>query len=97
MSHSLSDMIDEINSASSKLSLDGSGAPKQEDPLAQIVRVLNSHLLQLQSIDSGAAALKEKVEAAQRDARTLGGRNGAGQGINGQGWLDGFGKSYLGR
>ena len=66
---------------------------RQDDPLAQIVRVLNGHLQQLQTIDSGAAELGKKVEAAQKDARSL----ERGQGIRDQGWVEGFGRSYLGR
>lgn len=96
MSHNLSSMIDEINSASSKLTKPDTNATTAGDPLAQIVRVLNSHLQQLQTIDSGAAALAQKVEGAQREASTLGVQ---GRGVNGGAgqWLDGFGRSYLGR
>lgn len=95
MSHSLTDMIEEINVASNKLgpNQQASGAAKQDDPLAQIVRVLNSHLSQLQTIDEGARTLGRKVEKAQQDAKVLGQK----QGINGAGWIDGFGRAYLGR
>ena len=89
-------MIEEINVASGKLSSNNAGAAsgqRQDDPLAQIVRVLNGHLQQLQSIDSGAADLGRKVEQAQREARSL----ERGQGIRDQGWVEGFGRSYLGR
>jgi len=101
MSHSLTDMIEEINIASGKLGNANNNKPAQnaaEDPLAQIVRVLNGHLAQLQEIDSGAAALQGKVVAAQREARDLQGRPGEGSG-NGRtgGWVDDFGRSYLGR
>jgi nuclear pore complex protein Nup62 len=109
MSQNLSSMIDEINDASSKLASttgrDANGAAASTsgpspssalgDPLAQIVRVLNGHLQQLQTIDSGAAALAQKVERAQKDVRTVG---DAGRGVGGdRQWLDGFGRSYLGR
>ncbi|KAK0844833.1 FG-nucleoporin nsp1 [Friedmanniomyces endolithicus] len=103
MHHSLTDMIEEINSASSKL---GSGSSQQQqqaqqshgqtngsgDPLADIVRVLNSHLAQLQAIDTGASELQGRVAAAQKEARGLGESSG-----RGQSWVEGFGKSYLGR
>ena len=97
MGHSLSSMIEEINVASGKLGSNANAAAtaaqRQDDPLAQIVRVLNGHLQQLQTIDSGAAELGRKVELAQREARSL----ERGQGIRDQGWVEGFGRSYLGR
>ena len=93
MGHSLSSMIEEINVASGKLGNNATAAQRQDDPLAQIVRVLNGHLQQLQSIDAGAADLGRKVEQAQREARSL----ERGQGIRDQGWVEGFGRSYLGR
>jgi len=104
MAHSLTDMIEEINTASGTL---GSNAQQQkgassstEDPLAQIVRVLNGHLAQLQSIDAGAGALKEKVAIAQRESRDLSGSVSRGESVYGGGrggWVDDFGRSYLGR
>ena len=102
MQHSLTDMIDEINAAPNNLTSthnaqSSSSAPGSEDPLADIVRVLNVHLTQLQAIDEGAEALKGKVAAAQRESRVLGeGVRGA---VNGRGdaFVEGFGKSYLGR
>jgi nuclear pore complex protein Nup62 len=96
MGHSLTSMIEEINVASGKLSSNNTASnagQRQDDPLAQIVRVLNGHLQQLQAIDSGAADLGMKVELAQREARSL----ERGQGIRDQGWVEGFGRSYLGR
>lgn len=86
-------MIEEINTASTKLSSNSQQQAKQDDPLAQIVRVLNGHLTQLQQIDQGAAALQKKVEGAQKEARMLEGSRG----IGGGGWADDFGRSYLGR
>lgn len=88
-------MIEEINLASGKLAKTSNSSESNAatvDPLAQIVKVLNGHLSQLQTIDAGAAALAEKVDVAQKEARSLGG-GGQGQ----QPWLDGFGRSYLGR
>jgi nuclear pore complex protein Nup62 len=96
MGHNLTSMIEEINVASGKLSSNGSASnagQRPDDPLAQIVRVLNGHLQQLQAIDAGAADLGRKVEQAQREARSL----ERGQGIRDQGWVEGFGRSYLGR
>lgn len=94
MGHSLTSMIEEINVASGKLGSNSAAASQQkDDPLAQIVRVLNGHLQQLQTIDSGAAELGRKVEQAQKEARSL----ERGQGIRDQGWVEGFGRSYLGR
>lgn len=90
MSHDLTSMIDEINDAGRKLNKTGKAA--NDDPLSQIVRVLNSHLMQLQTIDSGAAALQQKVAAAQKEARSLG-RNG---GLGGDG-VDDFLRSYMAR
>lgn len=108
MQHSLTSMIDELNSSSTKLS--STTAQQQQsatsDPLADIVRVLNSHLAQLQTIDEGASSLQGKVSQAQRDARQLGGSLGGGMNGGGSaaygggdagGWVEGFGRSYLGR
>lgn len=92
MSHDLTSMIDELNSASLNLRSSGQSESKDSDPLAHIVRVLNAHLAQLQSIDAGAAALNAKVTAARKEARLLG-RNG---GIAGDD-VDAFARSYLGR
>ena len=93
MSHSLTSMIDEINAASGKLNSNSQQQAKQDDPLAQIVRVLNGHLTQLQQIDSGAAALQKRVEGAQKEARVLGGERGVG---GGSAWVESFGRSYGG-
>lgn len=95
MGHSLTAMIEEINDASAKLSSANPAASRADDPLAQIVRVLNGHLTQLQTIDLGAAALQAKVAAAQREARTLGQSQGLGGGRNA--FVENFGRSYLGR
>lgn len=89
MSHSLTSMIDEINAASSKLNSSSAQQAKQDEPLAQIVRVLNGHLTQLQQIDQGAAALQKRVEGAQKEARVLEGQRG----IGGGGWMEDFGRS----
>lgn len=101
MGNNLTTMIEDINAASSSLATmrktatSGGGKGNnggQEDPLTQIVRVLNGHLAQLQVIDSGAATLQRKVEAAQKEARTLGMRQGL---VEDE--VEGFYRSYLGR
>lgn len=96
MGGNLSQMIEEINAASSKLSstqrANGAAEGGREDPLTQIVRVLNGHLAQLQVIDSGAAVLQKKVENVQKEARTLGQRQGL---VEDE--VEGFYRSYLGR
>lgn len=66
--------------------------------ITQIVRILNSHLSQLQAIDQGTVALQAKVHAAQRTSQGLGfpainGSNGA----PGSGAVDDFYRSYMGR
>ena len=91
MSHDLTCMIDEINTASTNLRQSNKSANTQ-DPLSQIVRVLNGHLAQLQLIDSGASQLQQKVTSAQREVRSLG-RNGT----LGNDEVDAFARSYLGR
>lgn len=100
MSHNLTSIIEEVNLASTNLhkstrpaSASTSSTAQQDDPLAQIVRVLNSHLVQLQGIDAGARELGEKVEAARGEARIA----GVGMGVGGGGWVEGFGRAYLGR
>ena len=81
MSHDLTSMIDEINLASTNLSKSSKTA--DQDPLSQIVRVLNAHLSQLQQIDSGAEQLRQKVDAAQKEVRGFGGRVGDEGGVEG--------------
>lgn len=92
MSHDLTSMIEEINLASTNLSKSNKSAT-DSDPLSQIVRVLNSHLSQLQQIDTGAAALQQKVTLAQKEARSL----GRGSGLGEDGGVDGFMRSLNGR
>jgi len=65
----LTDVIEEINRASSLLS----NTNGTDDPLSRVVRVLNSHLSQLQKIDMDAALLQAKVDDAQKQTRTMGG------------------------
>ncbi|KAK7540873.1 Nsp1-like C-terminal region-domain-containing protein [Phyllosticta citribraziliensis] len=86
----LSYMIDEINGVSATLSK----TDKPDDPLTQVVRVLNSHLSQLQAIDTGAAELHAKVLAAQKETQTY---RLSGQASLGSDPADDFARSFLGR
>jgi nuclear pore complex protein Nup62 len=106
MNQSLTAMIEGINDASTKLSSSSVSSGKAakdagEDPLSQIVRVLNSHLAQLQVIDSGAADLSKRVEAAQVDVGVAGSRLGASMrgstmgGGGGNEVAEGFKKSFF--
>ncbi|KYK58246.1 hypothetical protein DCS_05259 [Drechmeria coniospora] len=88
-SRDLSKMVKEINDISGTLT---KGA-KAEDPLSQIVRVLNGHLTQLQWIDSNASALQAKVSAAQKSGSTLGSGYAAGDSDA----AESFYRSYMGR
>jgi nuclear pore complex protein Nup62 len=80
----LTDVIEEINRASSLLSNTngtddpvgralGGAAAANGVQLSRVVRVLNSHLSQLQKIDIDAAQLQAKVDDAQKQTRTMGG------------------------
>lgn len=60
--------------------------------LTQVVRVLNSHLTQLQQIDQGATALKMKVQEAQRIGQSFAPLTGPTSDA-----ADGFYRSYMGR
>ncbi|KAI9825634.1 MAG: FG-nucleoporin nsp1 [Thelocarpon impressellum] len=82
MGKDLKTMIEEINNASTTLSK----TSKTEDPLAQIVKILNSHLSSLQWIDQNASALQAKISAAQNQAS-----QNMGRGANGQNALGGTG------
>ncbi|KAI9817235.1 MAG: FG-nucleoporin nsp1 [Pycnora praestabilis] len=95
MGKDLTSMIEEINSASSTLSK----TSRADDPvstllLSQIVRVLNSHLSQLQMIDQGAAALQAKVAAAQKAGQSLGPNGYQGMGNDA---ADDFYRSFMGK
>ncbi|KAI0135616.1 Nsp1-like C-terminal region-domain-containing protein [Daldinia grandis] len=89
MGRDLTKMIKEINDISGTLSKGN----KPDDPLSQIVRVLNSHLAQLQWIDTNAAALQAKVAAAQKERSTIGNHYGGPEQDN----VDSFYRSYMGR
>lgn len=61
--------------------------------LAQIVRVLNGHLSQLQWIDTNASALQAKVAAAQKSGSAVGSNYGGADGDA----ADSFYRSFMGR
>jgi nuclear pore complex protein Nup62 len=61
--------------------------------VSQIVRVLNSHLSQLQWIDTNAAALQAKVAAAQKANSSLESH----QGLSDNNAVESFYRSYMGR
>ncbi|CAI0655184.1 unnamed protein product, partial [Colletotrichum noveboracense] len=88
-SRDLSKMVKEINDISGTLSK----GTKPEDPLSQIVRVLNGHLSQLQWIDTNAASLQAKVSAAQKANNNLGSQYGAPE----TDAAESFYRSYMGR
>lgn len=106
----LGDVIDEVNAASAMIGK-SSGPDDQvcsdscnchqgdvltTEQLSNIVRVLNSHLQQLQDIDVGARELQEKVDAAKKERAGLGTSSNGWQGI-GTDAADDFYKSYMGR
>lgn len=90
MGKNITSMIDAINEASSNLSKNTT----TDDPLSHIVRVLNSHLLQLQWIDQNAELLQQKVTAAQKFGESIGTNGLGGQESDA---ADAFYRSYMGR
>ena len=108
MGRDLESMIEEVNAANASLTKNG----KADEPVSlsfshtrseltlckitQIVRILNSHLTQLQAIDQGTAELQAKVAAAQKAAGGLGYLNGSTNGDN-RAAVDDFYRSYMGR
>ena len=70
---------------------------KRDTQITEIVKVLNSHLSQLQEIDRGTATLQAKVNAAQTSASRLGFANGFGGNSDNQVAVKDFYKSYIGR
>jgi len=107
MSKDLTTMIEEINDVSSAISKTGNADDPVRLAalcferlliirlqLSKIIRVLNSHLSQLQLVDQGAAALQAKVTAARKESRRLGQR---GNGILGTSAADDFYRSYIAR
>ncbi|EDN08015.1 predicted protein [Histoplasma mississippiense (nom. inval.)] len=103
MAQDLTSMIEEVNSASSTLSK----TTKADEPISQIVRILNSHLSQLQLIDQGTANLHAKIAASHKLGSSLSVhqnmgsysqyRNGTGNGISGGDAAGDFYRAYMGR
>ncbi|KAF3483882.1 uncharacterized protein GIQ15_03206 [Arthroderma uncinatum] len=96
MGQDLTSMIEEVNTASATLSK----TSKADEPISQIVRILNSHLSQLQLIDQGTAALRAKITASQKLGNSISGfKNGAPRGVGGGsgGAAEDFYRSYMGR
>ncbi|OAL74312.1 nucleoporin Nsp1 [Trichophyton violaceum] len=96
MGQDLTSMIEEVNTASATLSK----TSKADEPISQIVRILNSHLSQLQLIDQGTAALRAKITASQKLGNSMsafknGTPRGAGSGSGGA--AEDFYRSYMGR
>lgn len=108
MGKNITSMIEAVNDASSNLSKNSkaddpvsaygntttNSLANMSSKLSHIVRVLNSHLMQLQWIDQNAEQLQAKVAAAQKAA--------LGQGSNGYGGgesdgVEAFYKSFGGR
>ncbi|WEW58941.1 FG-nucleoporin nsp1 [Emydomyces testavorans] len=100
MGQDLTSMIEEVNSASANLSK----TTKADEPISQIVRILNSHLSQLQLIDQGTTALRAKIAANQKAGSSLGGlqsqyggyRSGTPGSLSG-GAAEDFYRAYMGR
>jgi len=65
-----------------------------DSQLSQVVRVLNSHLQQLQQIDTGAAALQAKIAAAQKEGQRISTNGYHGLGSDP---ADDFYRSFMGR
>ncbi|KAK2744604.1 FG-nucleoporin nsp1 [Myotisia sp. PD_48] len=94
MGQDLTSMIEEVNSASATLSK----TSKSDEPISQIVRILNSHLSQLQLIDQNTANLRAKIVASQKAGNSMGGyRNGTTGGIGGGNAADDFYRAYMGK
>lgn len=109
MERDLGSMVDEVNAANASLSKNGKADEPVRSTwlsmmitsltsaqITQIVKILNSHLMQLQAIDQGTVTLQEKVAAAQKTASTLGYLNGSTTG-NGGAAVQDFYRSYMGR
>ncbi|OQD66479.1 hypothetical protein PENPOL_c004G10296 [Penicillium polonicum] len=94
MGKDLTSMIEEVNGASSTLTKTN----KADEPISQIVRILNAHLSQLQVIDQGTSDLQSKVAAAQKAGQSISARLGYGYPNNGMGnnnTADDFYRSFM--
>jgi nuclear pore complex protein Nup62 len=114
MGKDLTSMIEEVNGASATLSKTNKADEPVSQVLihpsydtantilqiSQIVRILNSHLSQLQVIDQGTSDLQAKVAAAHQAGQSISGRLGYGYASPGMGnghAADDFYRSYMGR
>lgn len=116
MGKDLTSMIEEVNGASATLSKTNradepvsgisplhpmiSNRALTISKISQIVRILNSHLSQLQVIDQGTSELQAKVAAAQKAGQSISSRLGYGHngsGMGGGNAADDFYRSYMGR
>ncbi|RMZ89139.1 hypothetical protein DV736_g3635, partial [Chaetothyriales sp. CBS 134916] len=91
MSRDLETMVEEVNAANASLHKNG----KADEPITQIVRILNTHLSQLQVIDQGTAALQKKMADSQKAAHGLAYLPGANS--EARAAVDDFYRSYIGR
>lgn len=105
MNRDLTGMIEEINAASASISKSKTDDPvslsilsvasnayaNSHIQLSHIVRILNTHLVELQKIDSGTAELRKRVAEAQRDSQRL---NSRGLGSTGYDVADDFGRTF---
>jgi nuclear pore complex protein Nup62 len=109
MERDLESMVEEVNAANASLSKNGKADEPVSSvgacsdcivliplQITQIVKILNSHLVQLQAIDQGTVALQEKIATAQKSAGSLGYLNQSMNGNNGAAVQD-FYRSYTGR
>lgn len=108
MGRDLQSMIEEVNAANAGLGKSSkadepvsvtsliSSVPLTCSQITQIVKILNSHLSQLQAIDQGTSALQMKVSAAQKAASGMNYMNGGLNGDN-RAAVDDFYRSYMGR
>lgn len=110
MEKDLGSMVEEVNAANASLSRNGKGdepvsvavwhpaiSETNEIQITQIVKILNSHLVQLQTIDQGTQALQEKIATAQKAASQLGYLNGSSLSGNSGAAVQDFYRSYMGR
>lgn len=84
---------DPVSSSSNSNSIEAYTKANVVMQLSQIVRVLNSHLTQLQWIDANSSALQAKVAAAQKSSSNLGSHYGSGE----SDVAESFYRSYMGR
>ncbi|RMD41553.1 hypothetical protein DV735_g3556, partial [Chaetothyriales sp. CBS 134920] len=91
MGRDLETMVEEVNAANASLHKNG----KADEPITQIVRILNTHLSQLRAIDQGTAALQKKMADAQKAAHGLAYLPGAKS--EARAAVDDFYRSYIGR